>query len=190
MRKIKELNPRDINDFVPLIRVSPAALTKLKVKFAKDNTTVPEGNRIYYFSIRLDVEPALIAKYFSTHLFMFRLSFESLKEILDIVLEFEIPPVRILRDLWVFTYLPSSIRARLEHSQKTNKGNLKPWMIRCPEDVLERSLALTKDKQNLLGDGTIVKYMSQRLSIDAELMEVLIAKNEPLKKIKVAKVIL
>lgn len=185
MRNLQALSPREINDFMPLIRVS---LAKLKLTFEREKDEVPEGNRIYYFNQRLGVEPAVIAKYFSTHMFMFKLEFKLVEEILNIMLEFEIPPMRILRDLWAFNYLPESIRARLEHCQKTEKGNLKPWMIRCTEGVLERSLTLTKEKQNLLGEGTIANYISQRLNVDVELVELILAKHEAVKKTKVAKV--
>lgn len=189
LKTLEKLKPRELNDFTPLARLTFIALSKLQKSFEKDETKFPEGSRIYYFSKRLDVEPALVAKYFSTHLFMFNLSPAILVENLNIMQEFEIPSQRILRDLWSFTYQPTQIRSRLEHCQKTEgKGNLKPWMIRCTEQILQRSLTLKQDRKDLLGNDTIAEYLAERLGVDVELIKVLTAKNETLPKIKVAKV--
>lgn len=69
-------------------------------------------------------------------MFMFTIKHEAMIANLNILLEFEISPINILRDLWAFQYLPSSVRKRLERCQKKGKLDLKPWVIRATEDVL------------------------------------------------------
>lgn len=83
-------------------------------------------------------------QYFATHVFMFTIQYEMMVENLNLLLEFEITPINILRDLWAFKYLPSSIRVRLERCQKEGKLDLKPWVIRATEDILSTVILLSK----------------------------------------------
>lgn len=185
---LEKLLPRDINDFIPMIRVSPLILNRTYKSVMKEIKHIPEGNRIYYFSQRLEVEPALVAKYFSTHMFMFEVAFDQMEENLNIMLEFKVTPISILRDLWAFKYLPKSIRTRLERCQKADKENLKPWMIRCTEEILERSLTISQENKNLLGDSTVIEYISDRLGYDNETTKNVVSKHEQVMKVRVPKV--
>lgn len=150
-----------------------------------------KGNRIYYLSHRLEVEPALVAKYFATHLFIFKISFEKIEENLGVMLEFGITPISILRDLWSFENSPAQIRTRLERCQQagTPIGALKPWMVRCTEENFNKALKLTEERNNLLGDQTIVCYLSQRLNREREQIENLLVRKKFLGKVCVKKVI-
>lgn len=188
MKLLEKLLPRDINDFIPMIRVSPVILNRTYLSVVKERKHIPEGNRIYYFSKRLEVEPAMVAKYFSTHMFMFEVGFDQMEENLNIMLEFKVTSVSILRDLWAFKYLPKSIRIRLERCQKANKGNLKPWMIRCTEEILERSLSISQESKSLLGDNTVVEYISNRLGYDIETTKNIISKHRQVMKVRVQRV--
>lgn len=188
IKAIEKLHPKNLNDFIPLSRVSLSVLTRTQKIMNRERNHVPEGNRIYFLSSRLGVEPDLVSKYFSTHMFMFTINFDMLVENLNILLEYEITPVNILRDLWAFKYLPSSIRSRLERCQQADKDNLKPWMIRCPEDVLKKTLTLSQESKNLLGDDTMVSYLSQRLGYDEKAIKCLVEKNEIVTKVRITKV--
>jgi len=186
---VQNLQPRNINDFIPFLQLSQSKLQRLYKKTRKEQAHIPEGNRVYYFSNRLEVKPVLVAKYFATHLFMFDVSFDMLVENLNIMLEYKIAPISILKDLWAFKYLPKSIRARLDRCQKASKDNLKPWMIRCPESVLQRSLKLSQDSKSLLSeDYTIVDYLSDRLGYDTETTKHIISKHEPVVRVRITKI--
>lgn len=188
IRSIEKMQPRDINDFVPLIHVSASILSRTRKTMEKERGYVPGGNRIYYFSSRLEVEPVLVAKYFATHMFMFEVAWEHLEENLNVMLEYKVSSIDILRDLWAFKYLPSSIRARLERCQKADKGNLKPWMIRCTEEILERTLTLSQESKNLLGDSTVIDYLSERLGYDIETTKSIVSRHEQVMKVRVTRV--
>ncbi|CRL01276.1 CLUMA_CG014464, isoform A [Clunio marinus] len=185
---IRRMDPGDINDFLPLIRVTKPKLFQTIKNASKERNVVPEGNRIYYFAKRLDVEPSLVSKYFSTHMFMFEISYEMLVANLNIMLEYKITSMSILRDLWAFKYLPSSIRVRLERCRKAGKRNLKPWIIRCPEEVLDRTLTLSQESKSLLGDNTIVEYLSERLGYDIPTIELIVKKHTLVLNIRITKV--
>lgn len=111
-----------------------------------------------------------------------------LEKNLAVLLEYKIEPLNILRDLWAFKYLPSSIRARLDRCLQADKGNLKPWVIRCTEDILQNSLSITQERKNVLGDKSIVEYLSERLGYEPELMEQMLKRHESIQKVRVTKI--
>lgn len=191
MTLVQKLEPKNINDFVPLMRVAPNSLMRIYKIYQRERNHIPERNRIYYFSKCLNVDPALVTKYFSTHMFMFEVSFDMLIENLNIMMEYKMAPISILKDLWAFKYLPKSIRLRLERCRVSSKCNLKPWLIRCPERVLRTTLKYAEDHRELLGESnTLIDYISERLGYDIETTNYIVSKHEAVKKCRIMKVIL
>lgn len=182
-------NPKNINDFIPLIRVAPTRLLAVQNIMRKERNHIPEGNRIYYFTKRLEVDPALVCKYFSTHMFMFDIQFDMLAQNLKILMEYKVQPINILRDLWAFKYLPKSVKMRLDRAQKAQKEKIMPWMVRCPEKILQKSLKLSVDSRNCLGEHqSVVAYLSERLGYDLETTQQISNKHEAILKVRVTKV--
>ena len=182
------LQPNDINDVIPFIRLSPLQIMKLQKNIDNERDVIPEGNRINYMAKRLNVKPALVSKYFATHLFMFDISFLMLVENLNVMLEYEIASIDILRDLWAFKYFASSIRARLDRCKKADKKVLKPWMIRCQEETLQRTLELSQEKKNLLGEKTTEQYLCERLGYDLETMKNIVHKHPQVLNVRITRV--
>jgi hypothetical protein len=168
--RLKTMHYKNINDFVPFLQLSSLLICQTARRIEKEKNTIPYGNRVYFMAKRLNVDPALVSKYFATHMFMFEISYEMLLENLNLMQEYDIESIHILRDLWAFKYLPKSIRDRLERCRQAGKENLKPWMIRCPEDILENTLKICQEQKKLLGERTIVEYLAQRLDTDIETM--------------------
>jgi len=187
IKLVEKLQPRDINDFLPLISVSPLILSRTLESMIKERNFVPQGNRIHYFSKRLGVKPSLISKYFSTNMYMFKIDFDRVVANLDVMLEFNVPSINILRDLWVFNYLPTTIRARLERCQQAEKENLKPWVIKCSEETLGRSLTLSQESKNLLGGSTVIDYLSERLGYNKETTKNIVSKHKQVSKVRVTR---
>lgn len=182
---IQTIEPmNNINDYAPLIRNSVLQIAKIKKIFKKERNDVPEGNRILYFAHKIGVEPMLVSKYFSSRMFMLEIPLDQLYENLDIMLEYKVSAQSILQDLWGFKYLPKSIRTRLERAKNGSKENLKPWMIRCPETILQRSIEITQESKDLLDGKTIVEYLAERLGYDVETLERVFTKNEQLYKLR------
>lgn len=179
MKLIEKLEPmKDINDYVPLIRNSSTQIAKINKIFRAEKDSVPGGNRILYFAEKIGVEPMIVSKYFSSRMFMFEIGLDQLYENLDVMLEYEVSPLSILNDLWGFKYLPKSIRARLERCKSGDKENLKPWVIRCREIILERSLELTKESKDLLAGKSLVEYLAEQLGYDVESMQTIVLKHQ------------
>lgn len=121
-------------------------------------------------------------------MFMFEVAFDQLEANLNVMLEYNIRSINILRDLWAFKYFPSSIRARLERCQRADKDDLRPWMIRCTEDVLEKTLKLSQDNKELLGDQSVIDYISERLGYDIETTKSIISKFPKILKVRATRV--
>jgi hypothetical protein len=162
---------------------------RTRLKMEKEAKDIMEGNRVYYVSERLNLEPVIVSKYFATHMFMFEITLEMLVQNLNIMLEYKISSMSIVRDLWAFKYLPRSIRSRLERCKNGSKENMKPWMIRCTEDVLQRTLFLSKESNKiLLGEHTYIDYLTERLGYDKECMNIFVKKHDKISTVRVTKV--
>lgn len=182
------LEPRDINDFVPLLKLSTVALYRIEKSIKRDKSLFPEGSIIYYFSQRLGLDPSIVSKHFAEHLFIFETDFHQIEENLNVMIDYDILPIHIITDLWAFRYDPKKARPRFEICREAGKTNLKPWMIRCSPKVLNQMLALSRDRKNVLGENTIVEYLSERLKIDDTKMKKLMERYPAVTKIRVSKV--
>lgn len=164
---IKKIKGSDLDDLIPLLQVSTLILRRAVLIQKSESDKIPHGNRINYFSKKLNVHPSLVAKYFATHMFMFGIPFEMIEENLKTLLEYEIDSIYILRDLWVFKYMPQKVKERFEYVKAAGRQNLRPWMVRCKQDVLENSINIFQQNKNLLGEeGTVIDYISKRLGYD------------------------
>ncbi|XP_070502452.1 transcription termination factor, mitochondrial [Chironomus tepperi] len=187
--RVKMLKPKNINDVVPLLQASHAALNRAVKIVEREKSFIAEGSRIYYLSEKLNLDPALVSKYLATHMFMFEISFEMLTDNLKIMLEYNVDSINIIRDFWAFKYYPKTIRDRLERCKQGGKENLKPWMIRCPEDVLENSLKLTQENNELFGTTNgIIDYLSERLGYDIQTIKSIVNRHPAVLKCRGAKV--
>lgn len=130
--------PRDLNDFVPLLRASISRLHKMRKLTARESSVLPGGHRVYYLADRLTLQPHIVAQHMSTHLFMFDLPAEQLVENLDVQLKYNVAPINILRDPWAFRYSHKAIEMRLDRATVGLKDKLMPWMVRCPEQILAK----------------------------------------------------
>lgn len=62
---VEALDPpgmKELDDFLPLVSVTLQTLKKTQKIIRKERNSFPEGNRIYYFSKRLNVEPMVVSK--------------------------------------------------------------------------------------------------------------------------------
>lgn len=69
---------------------------------------------------------------------MFWMQLNTLIDILNIMLEYGIEPMNILKDLWAFRYPLDCVRDRLERANTAKKIKMMPWMVRCPEKIFQR----------------------------------------------------
>lgn len=186
---LKEMEGSKFEDIIPLLRVTPLVLRRVLRIQDDDKQNFPGrnfrfGNRINYISNALKVAPHIVAKHFSTHMFIYGIPFSQLNENLNTLLHYEIESKHILQDLWVFKYLPEKVKERFEFVRSAGRFNLRPWMVRCKIEVLENSVNLFQQNKTLLGNDTIVDYIAKRLNYDTYTMKVIISKHPAIFKCK------
>lgn len=96
--------------------------------------------------------------------------------------------MHILRDLWVFKYDPAKVRERFELCRSAGRENLRPWMVRCKMEVLENSNQIFQQNKNLLGEDTVIDYLSKRLNYDVDNMRLIAMKHPSVLKCRVTKI--
>ncbi|XP_055711272.1 transcription termination factor, mitochondrial [Phlebotomus papatasi] len=183
------MQPRELLDFVPLLRVSLLSLLKIQKKYESEGSTIPGKHRVYYLSDRLEVEPKIVSKYLSTHQFMFFIAFSTLQEILDLMVKYNVAPMNILKDLWAFRYNPKSVEFRLDRARQAEVEKPMPWMVRCPVPILEKSLQISVKHRALLGSNeSTLEYLSERLGYDLETMRYITSKHPAVLRVRMTKI--
>ncbi|XP_058446814.1 transcription termination factor, mitochondrial [Malaya genurostris] len=189
--KIKHLSNlnglRDLNDVVPLFLLKPFQVIKI-VRYMNNEKFPNASNRIYHFADRFEINPKKVAQQFARRLFMFRIPKKNFIENLELFATY-MNCEDVLADLWAFKYSPKVVEDRINRAGAVRGKKLMPWMIRCPEAVLEKSLQLTKDNHALLGDNeTIFEYLQERLGFDSEVTNAIIMKTPAVKHVRITKV--
>lgn len=186
---ILEMKPRNINDFVPLLRATPIRMNKMKKLSISEAGFVPGGHRVYLFSDKLEVEPKIVAKYFSRRMFMFDLTFENLMDNLNLFMQYKMAPINILRDLWAFRYSPGLIEYRLKRATDGQKDKMMPWMIRCPKTILDKSIQISMIEKEVLGDSNdVVEYIANRIGYDLATTKYILQKHPSVYNVRMTKV--
>lgn len=129
---------RDINDFVPFLRLQIPKLRKLVASLNRESNQVEYGNRIYFIAEKLNVPASTVTKYLSNRLFILEMPLEMFKKNLQHMITYEVEPMNILKDLWGFRYAPRAVELRLKRAQQAKKDKIMPWMVRCPESILQK----------------------------------------------------
>ncbi len=71
---------------------------------------------------------------------------------------------------------------------ESGRTNLRCWMVRCKLDVLEHSNNILQQNKKILGENSIVDYVSERLNHDPEIMRTILEKYPLVLKCGVPKI--
>lgn len=177
MQLIEKLQPRDINDFVPLIRVSVPVLARTRHLIVKEKDLIPEGNRIYYLSKRLEMDPAIVSKHLATNMFMFEIKFDKLQKKVEVVIENKANDVKVVKST------AKSVKGFLERLQR-DRLSPKPLLLNFHENIFENTS--THERGLPTTDNAVVQYISERLGTDLETTRIML--NEKLMRVRISKV--
>uniref|UniRef100_A0A182M8S3 Mitochondrial transcription termination factor n=1 Tax=Anopheles culicifacies TaxID=139723 RepID=A0A182M8S3_9DIPT len=179
---------RNLNDVIPLCALKTYQLKKIVNNLNNEQLGPINTNRIYYFADNIGFQPSEVTEQFARRTFMFRIPKESFLANLKLFLE-HMNREDILADLWAFKYSPGIVAERIARAKEVRGKKLMPWMVRCPDVVLEKSLQLTKDSGALLGENeTIVEYFCKRLGFDREVANSIIIKTPSVRNVRITKV--
>ncbi|XP_017068093.2 transcription termination factor, mitochondrial [Drosophila eugracilis] len=189
LQLIKSMEYKDINHFVPFLRLTVPRLRKLVGALNSERNTIPQQNRVYYISEKLQVSPEIVTKYLSKRLFILEMPYEMFEKNLQHMIDYNVSPINVLKDLWAFRYTPKSVQLRLERAKRAKKDKIMPWMVRCPEPILQRSLKLTLDELKVLGEfSSVVEYLGHRLGFSASETKVIMDKHPQVHTVRVTKI--
>lgn len=189
LKELSTLNLRNINDFAPFLRLNINRFMKLMKNFKNESTYVPHGNRIYFISEKLNLPPMIVAKYLHKRLFILEMPFGTLSKNLEHMLNYNVSPWNIIRDLWAFKYTPKSVENRLKRAVLAKKDKIMPWMVRCPETILQRSLKISLDEDKILeGKESAVAYVAERLDFSIPMTQAILNKHPAVLKVRVPKI--
>ncbi|XP_043661957.1 transcription termination factor, mitochondrial [Drosophila teissieri] len=189
LQLIKSMEFKDINHFVPFLRLTVPRLRKLVGALNSERVTMPQGNRVYYISEKLEVSPDIVSKYLSKRLFILEMPYEMFEKNLQHMIDYNVSPINVLKDLWAFRYTPKSVQLRLERAKRAKKDKIMPWMVRCPEPILQRSLKLSLDELKVLGEfSSVVEYLAHRLGFSASEAKAIMDKHPQVHTVRVTKI--
>lgn len=120
---------------------------------------------------------------------MFHLTYENFTENLELLLKYKVAPMNILRDLWAFRYSPKLVEARLSRATDGQKEKMMPWMVRCPEQILAKSIQNCIEEKQVMGEHVdVVEYIAGRIDYDIETTKFILAKHPSVYNVRVTKV--
>uniref|UniRef100_A0A182JFU3 Mitochondrial transcription termination factor n=1 Tax=Anopheles atroparvus TaxID=41427 RepID=A0A182JFU3_ANOAO len=179
---------RNLNDVIPLCALKVYQLKKVVTNLNNEPLGPGSTNRIYYFADSTGFTSSEVAEQFARRTFMFRVPKENFLENLKLFMQ-HMNREDILADLWAFKYSPGIVAERIERAKQVRGKKLMPWMVRCPDVVLEKSLQLTKESGLVLGENeTIVEYFCKRLGFDREVANSIILKAPSVRNVRITKV--
>lgn len=129
---------RDVNDFVPFLRAPMPRLRKAVAAMNRESHNIPYGNRVYYMAEKLNVPASVVTNYMAKRLFILDMPFDMVKSNLQLMIDYNVEPLSLLKDLWAFRYTPRAVETRLQRVQQAKKDKIMPWMVRCTESILQR----------------------------------------------------
>lgn len=189
LKLIKTMEIRDINHFVPFLRLTLPRLRKLVSALNAETGDLSQKNRVYYISEKLDVSPEIVTKYLSKRLFILQMPYDMFEKNLQHMIHYNVSPINILKDLWAFRYTPKSVELRLERAKRAKKDKIMPWMVRCPEPILQRSLKLSLDELQVLGQfSSVVEYLAHRLDFTVSEAKATMDRHPQVHTVRVTKI--
>lgn len=153
------MKPRNIEDFVPMLRIETKKLLKIRDIWKSETTSIPEQHRIYYFSKHLQVfkcfmilwalidlqffffpqiKPQVVCDHFSRQTYMFFGAFNNLISKLDIIIAHTNSSIGILSCLCVFQSSCENIENKCNRMKSAGIEKFSPWILSCGGDRLEK----------------------------------------------------
>ncbi|XP_026487466.2 transcription termination factor, mitochondrial [Vanessa tameamea] len=187
-RIIKELNFLTKKDATPFFKLPVKTLLQIYKTTKNDEENGFCKNRLYYIAQRIKCPPSNLSEQIIKRTFIYKLSFDWLESSLNVLLAMNVSGDRIQRDLWVLKYHHKTIYERLLRVRNLGVENLCPWMVRCSEDILNRSIEITQETKTILGENKSTKmYLATRLNTTPDIIEDMCVKIPALKTIRVTK---
>lgn len=186
---IKQMNFEKMSHTIPYFRLPVSTLTKITTTLKKDERKGLCKNRLYFLCEHLQCDPYILGTHLVKSLPIYQIPFTRLRHSLNLLLEMGVPADRIVNDIWALKSDPKRIKDRLDKVKATGVDVLAPWMVRCEEHILTRSISLATSTKEILGDNMSAEsYLASRLNTKSHIVADIYSKHPTVKKIRVPKV--
>jgi len=182
---IKTMNPRSIEDFLPLVEVDTSELKAIRYNVNKRQSEHP----IYVFSKKLKLQPNIVAKYFAKHSDVFFGDFNLLKSKLDLLVAYNVRPLSIIKSPNTFAMSTEKLERLLKELSSEGIKTISAWVLYSEESRLKTFVARQIEEKETLGESsTTLDYLADRLNWDETAKVKAVKYYPPLGKCSVLKV--
>ncbi|XP_050438097.1 transcription termination factor, mitochondrial isoform X1 [Adelges cooleyi] len=163
---LKQWNPEKMEDLYVLLQMPMTKLIYFTKKIADESEiTMPYRNRVYFFVDNFKKHPHTVCHHMMQHTFLFTRKFPIMNNIYNILVENKVQKEDIWNDVWVFMYSINQIEQRMALANAANV-NIKPWMVRCKNEVFERTVEIKQNNRVVLNKNSTAQYLAKRLHVD------------------------
>lgn len=198
--KLKQLYMLDlkdnmINDFIPLLEMKEDRLQQVCESMIAEHASIPGGNRIHYFSSKLNVrlyarilwkcflkfssffsfqiKPNIVAKYCVKNVNSLIAPFDTVDRKMQILLDYNIKPMSILKSMYALDRSEYLYISRLERLMWLNTHDVKIWLFKCADDVFEKYLIKMRQTNWHPGEEKIEPKSHKKIEVESKLNEML-----------------
>ncbi|XP_050438099.1 transcription termination factor, mitochondrial isoform X2 [Adelges cooleyi] len=155
-----------MEDLYVLLQMPMTKLIYFTKKIADESEiTMPYRNRVYFFVDNFKKHPHTVCHHMMQHTFLFTRKFPIMNNIYNILVENKVQKEDIWNDVWVFMYSINQIEQRMALANAANV-NIKPWMVRCKNEVFERTVEIKQNNRVVLNKNSTAQYLAKRLHVD------------------------
>ncbi|XP_054282876.1 transcription termination factor, mitochondrial-like [Macrosteles quadrilineatus] len=182
----------DINNAVRLLQLPFRTFKRYTFQTVRDFDYLNGQNRMTYFSSFTKCKEKDASDLFFNYRFMMTINLDCFTRILEVTRDVGILTEDLLSDPWLFKYHPQVIMKRVQFLNAINATEkckvIKPWMLRCPQSVVNRYFELRDENIAALGSYTNLKdLLTNELELSDVEVEGMLMKHPPLAKISYSK---
>lgn len=194
---------KKISDFVPLMELKADRFKQVIESMLEEQVRISGGNRIYYFSNKMNVskqqnlfksmkfnhnnslkslfifqiEPNIVSKYCAKNEYSLIAPFEMVDRKVQILLDYNIQPMSILKCLYSLDRSESLYLSRLDQLMMLNIKDVKLYFFTCADEAFEKYLSKL-NQVKIDAKDKIEPQDSNKIRIENELNEMLECENE------------
>ncbi|XP_031621664.1 uncharacterized protein LOC116339767 [Contarinia nasturtii] len=160
---LKQMEPKNINDFIPLLSVPTSELNSYKCHL-KTHNTIAKNHPIYYFSEKLNMPVSVVAARFAQNYIGFDQC--ELDRKLDVLMKHNVDKDSIFNYKDTFKYSADKIDKKICKLKNDGLEIISSWMIpKCNTAKLKRMTSTyVREKKLLEGFDDNLHYLAHRLN--------------------------
>lgn len=168
---IKVLNPRVIDDFVPLTLLESGDLVEVFKQKTVDLKKYPKGDRIYYISKLTKVEPIVVSKAFLKRPSLFFDDIDYFVNVLQTISMYNIDAMSFLTVKNLNTFHIKKIHQRVKACHDMGRKNIRPWVLFDSYAIMRKSVLAAAKVAEERQENSATDVISERLEFPPELLE-------------------